>query len=119
MKLKLLIVVGVFLGALFTGTIVISIGIGSMATSLNTVMSPLVCPGDDIVPAWKYHDNPRLVDGPALRTRWICVNTSTGKAHVAGYRTIFTAGTVYAVILTIASFVAMRLFVARAKRNQS
>jgi hypothetical protein len=94
-------VAATLVAALFTGTIVISIGVGSEFTSVNTVMSPLVCPGDEIVPAWHYRGSPRLADGPALRTRWICVNKRTGAAHVAGYRTIATAGIVYGLILSV------------------
>lgn len=89
----------------FTGTIVLSIGVGGEVTALNTSMSPLVCPGDVIVPAWKYKGRPALAHGPELRTRWICVNEATGEAHVAGYRTIFTAGAVYALILSTIAFV--------------
>jgi hypothetical protein len=101
-----LIAAGALVAGLFTGTIVVSIGIGSWATGLNTSMSPLVCPGDDIVPAWTYHPKgkPSLADGPALRTRWICVNRATGEAHIAGYRTIFTAGAVYGLLLAIGFF---------------
>jgi hypothetical protein len=95
-------VAAVFAVGLFTGTLVISIGVGSEFTGINTMMSPLVCPGDTIVPAWKYHGRPSLADGPELRTRWICVDESTHKAHVAGYRTIFTTGLVYAVLITLA-----------------
>jgi hypothetical protein len=91
----------------FTGTLILSIGVGSEVTQLNTVMSPLVCPGDVIVPAWKYKGRPPLAHGPDLRTRWICVNEATGEAHVAGYRTIFTAGAVYALILSALGFVVM------------
>jgi hypothetical protein len=100
-KLLLACAAGVLISALFTGTVVISIGVGSELTSVNTVMSPLVCPGDEIVPAWQYRGYPKLADGPALRTRWICVNKATGAAHVAGYRTIFTAGIVYGLILAV------------------
>jgi len=103
-----LIAAGVVAAGLFTGTIVVSIGVGSELTSINTVMSPLVCPGDDIVPAWKYRGRPALADGPALRTRWICVDEH-GRGHVAGYRTIVTAGVVYGLILSaIALFVLWR-----------
>jgi len=38
--------------------------------------------------------------GPDPYYRWICVNEAAGEAHVAGYRTIFTAGTVYALLIT-------------------
>jgi hypothetical protein len=102
-KRMLLIAAGLLAAGLFTGTIVISIGVGSQFTSLNTVMSPLVCPGDDIVPAWKYRGRPALASGPDLRTRWICVDKA-GVGHVAGFRTIFTAGAVYGLILAALGF---------------
>ena len=53
------------------------------------------------------------VSGPDLRTRWICVNKATGEAHIAGYRTIVTAGLVYALILTV---LAIGLFTWKAPR---
>lgn len=107
-KRAIAIVAGTLVAGLFTGTIVVSIGIGTELTSLNTVMSPLVCPGDDIVPAWQYRGRPQLANGPELRTRWICVDRETGAAHVAGYRTIATAGAIYGVLLSAAALLALR-----------
>ena len=104
MKRTSLLVLAVFLVGLFTGVVVLSIGVGSKLTVLNTAWAPLVCPGDDIVPAWEYHPpkgKPALAHGPELGTRWICVNEETGEAHIAGYRTILTAGLGFAVIFTL------------------
>lgn len=103
MKRTPLLVLAVFLVGLFTGVVVLSIGVGSKLTVLNTAWAPLVCPGDDIVPAWEYHPKgkPALAHGPELSTRWICVNEETGEAHIAGYRTILTAGLGFAVIFTL------------------
>jgi len=100
MKLTVPYILALFLMSLFVGVIIISIGVGTDVTALNTVMAPLVCPGDKIVPAWEYRGPLDTGVGPDLRYRWICVNESTGEAHVAGYRTIFTAGTVYALLIT-------------------
>jgi hypothetical protein len=100
MKIDKSFLLGLLVVSLFVGIIIISIGFGTEFTFLNTAMSPLVCPGDKIVPAWEYDGRLDLPAGPALRYRWICVNESTGEAHVAGYRTIFTAGTVYALLIT-------------------
>lgn len=100
MKRTVSYILNLFLISLFAGIIVISIGIGTGVTGLNTVMAPLVCPGDKIVPVWKYEGPLYKGVGPDLRYRWICVNETTGEAHVAGYRTIFTAGTVYALLIT-------------------
>jgi hypothetical protein len=86
----------------FMGTVAMSIGAGSEFTALNTIMSPLVCPGDVIVASWEYSGPHHLSSGPDLSTRWICVNESTGEAHVAGFRTILTAGTVYGLLIAIA-----------------
>jgi len=100
MKLTIPYILALFLMSLFAGVIIISIGVGTDVTGLNTVMAPLVCPGDKIIPVWEYRGPQDLADGPDLRTRWICVNESTGEAHVAGYRTIYTAGTIYALLIT-------------------
>lgn len=94
--------------SLFSGIVVISIGVGSEFTAINTVMSPLVCPGDVIIPVWTYKRPRQFASGPDLSTRWLCVNRKTGEAHVAGYRTIFTAGAVYGAILTILGAIALR-----------
>ena len=99
MKLNRNTIIGLLVASLFAGIVIISIGVGTDVTALNTVMAPLVCPGDKIIPAWKY-DGPLEISGPDLRTRWICVNESTGESHIAGYRTIFTAGAVYALLIT-------------------
>jgi hypothetical protein len=100
MKLDLSFILGLLVVSLFTGIIIISIGFGTEFTFLNTMMSPLVCPGDKIVPVWKYDGPLDTGVGPDLRYRWICVNESTGVDRVAGYRTIFTAGTVYALLIS-------------------
>ena len=100
MKLDKAFILGLLVVSLFTGIIIISIGFGTEFTFLNTIMSPLVCPGDKIVPAWEYDGPLDTGVGPDLRYRWICVNESTGEAHIAGYRTIFTAGAVYGLLIT-------------------
>ena len=99
MKLDFAYVLGLLVVSLFAGIIIISIGLGTEFTFLNTIMSPLVCPGDKIIPVWEYEGPLDTGVGPDLRYRWICVNESTGDARVAGYRTIFTAGTVYALLI--------------------
>ena len=101
-------VLAIFMMSLFVGIIIISIGLGTEFTFLNTVMTPLVCPGDKIVPVWKYDGPLDTGVGPDLRTRRICVNESTGEAHIAGYRKILTAGTVYALLITIIAILSMR-----------
>src|SRR5512138_2967127 len=100
MKLNLEFILGLLVVSLFVGIIIISIGLGSEFTFINTSMSPLVCPGDVIVPVWKYNGPLDTGVGPDLRYRWICVNETTGEAHVAGYQTIFTAGVVYALLIS-------------------
>ena len=100
MKLTVPYIIALFLMSLFAGVIIISIGFGTEFTPINTVMAPLVCPGDKIIPVWEYRGPLDTGVGPDLRYRWICVNESTDEAHVAGYRTIFTAGTVYALLIT-------------------
>ena len=100
MKLDKNFILGLLVVSLFTGIVIISIGFGTEFTFLNTVMSPLVCPGDRIVPVWEYDGPLDTGVGPDLRYRWICVNKSTGEAHVAGYRTIFTAGAVYGLLIS-------------------
>lgn len=100
MKLDKAFLLGLWVVSLFVGVVIISIGFGTEFTFINTAMSPLVCPGDTIVPVWKYDGPLDTGVGPDLRYRWICVNESTGEAHVAGYRTIFTAGTVYALLIS-------------------
>jgi len=99
MKFDKAFIPGSLVMSLFAGIVILSIGVGTDITSLNTAMAPLVCPGYKIIPAWRYDGPQDLADGPALRTRWICVNNSTGEAHIAGYRTIFTAGTVYGLLI--------------------
>lgn len=106
MKLNAPSILALFLMSLFAGIIIISIGFGTEFTPINTVMAPLVCPGDKIIPVWEYRSPLDLANGPDLRTRWICVNESTGDVRIAGYQTIFTAGTVYALLITgVAVFV--------------
>lgn len=100
MKLDTAFILGLLVVSLFAGIIIISIGLGTEFTFINTVMSPLVCPGDRIVPVWEYDGPLDTGSGPDLRYRWICVNESTGEARIAGYRTIVTAGTVYGLLIT-------------------
>lgn len=88
---------------LFTGTLVISIGVGAAHPSINTVMAPLVCPGDEIVPAWQHHPKGKPFGyGPCVKERWVCVDRASGQYRYAGYRTTFTAGAVYGTLLAFA-----------------
>jgi len=109
LTLRLARVAGVLAASFFAGVVVVSIGAGSALTSLNTIMSPLVCPGEVIVPAWEYRGPRKLAHGPDLATRWICVDETSHVAHVEGYRTIFTAGTVYGLIIAIGLGLSLRL----------
>lgn len=115
MKLTVPYILALFLMCLFAGIVIISIGFGTEFTPINTVMAPLVCPGDRIIPVWEYEGPLDTGVGPDLRYRWICVNESTGEAYVAGCRTIFTAGTVYALLIMGAVIVSSR----RGKPGQS
>jgi hypothetical protein len=108
-------VVGALVFSFFMGTVAVSIGAGSDLTALNTIMSPLVCPGHVIVASWDYRGPHHLSSGPDLSTRWICVNESTGDAHVAGYRTILTAGAVYGMLIAVAIGIWWRLVGSKGK----
>ena len=72
MKLNAAFILALFLMSLFAGIIIISIGIGSAFTPINTVMAPLVCPGDKIIPVWEYRGSLDTGVGPDLRYRWVC-----------------------------------------------
>ena len=98
MKLDKAVILGLLVMSLFVGIIIISIGFGSEFTFLNTVMSPLVCPGEKIVPAWEY-DGPELPFDVSVQGRWVCVDRSTGVGHAEGLKTTFIAGIVYGILI--------------------
>lgn len=117
MKLNRINLFLLFIWSIFMGITGVSIGFGTEFTPINTVMAPLVCPGNKIIPVWEYRGPQQLADGPDLRTRWVCVNESTGEVHIAGYRTIFTAGTIYG-LLIMGAVIAWTLFQANRQKDE-
>lgn len=66
MKLNTPCTLALFLMSLFAGVIIISIDVDTNVTALNTVIAPLVCLGDKIVPAQEYRGPQDLADPMVL-----------------------------------------------------
>ena len=83
--------------SVFSGIFVISLGIGSEFTTVNTVMSPLVCGTERIEVAWQY--NVAHPGRTFFGSRWLCVDESTGAAQDASTKTTLISGVVYGLII--------------------
>ena len=97
MKLNISIIVILLVFSLFCGFFIISLGIGSEFTAVNTVMSPLVCGTERIEVASQYN-----VAHPGKKffgSRWLCVDETTGAAQDASTKTNLISGAVYGLML--------------------
>ena len=97
MKLNISIIVILLFFSLFCGVFIISLGIGSEFTAVNTIMSPLVCGGDKMEVAWQY--NVAHPGQTFFGSRWLCVDETTGAAQDASTKTTLISGIVYGLII--------------------
>ena len=97
MKLSLSILIILLIFSLFCGVFIISLGIGSEFTTVNTVMSPLVCGSQKIEVAWEY--NVAHPGKTFFGSRWLCVDETTGAAQDASIKTTLISGVVYGLLL--------------------
>lgn len=96
--------------SLFCGVFIISLGIGSEFTTVNTVMSPLVCGTEKVEVAWKY--NVAHPGQTFFGSRWLCVDETTGAAQDASTKTTLISGIVYG-LLIFAAFIVYWLWANR------
>jgi len=82
---------------LFCGVFIISLGIGSEATAINTVMSPLICGGGKLETAYEY--NVSKVGPAVFGSRWVCVDEVSAVARDASLKTNLIAGSIYGLLL--------------------
>ena len=101
--------------SLFSGIFIISLGIGSEFTTVNTIMSPLVCGGEKLEVAWEY--NVAHPGKTFFSSRWLCVDETTGAAQDASTKTTLISGVVYGLLIFAAFFIARWLLLS--KPNQS
>ena len=83
--------------SLFCGIVILSIGLGSDFTPINTVMGPVICGEGKLQAAWEYN-----VSHPGKThydSRWVCVDDTTGTALEASLKTNLVAGTIYGLLM--------------------
>ena len=97
MKLNVSNIVILLVFSLFCGVFIISLGIGSEFTTVNTVMSPLVCGIERIEVAWQY--NVAHPGKTFFGSHWLCVDETTGAAQDASTKTNLISGLVYGLML--------------------
>ena len=114
MKLNISILIILLVFSLFCGVFIISLGIGSEFTAVNTIMSPLVCGAQKIEVAWEY--NVAHPGQTFFGSRWLCVDKTTGAARDASTKTILISGIVYGLLIFVA-FITWWLWVNRQNRS--
>ena len=114
MKLNISIIIILLVISLFCGIFIISLGIGSEFTTVNTVMSPLVCGTGKIEVAWEY--NVAHPGHTFFGSRWRCVDETTGDAQDASTKTTLISGIVYG-LLIFAIFIFWWLWMHRSSQN--
>ena len=115
MKLNISIIIILLVFSLFCGVFIISLGIGSEFTTVNTVMSPLVCGTGKIEVAWEY--NVAHPGHTFFGSRWLCVDETTGAAQDASTKTTLISGVVYG-LLIFAIFIFWWLWMHRSSQNR-
>ena len=101
--------------SLFCGVFIISLGIGSEFTAVNTVMSPLVCGTQKIEVAWEY--NVAHPGKTFFGSRWLCVDETSGAAQDASIKTTLISGLVYG-LLIFAIVIFWMLWMNRSSQNR-
>ena len=114
MKLNISIIIILLVFSLFCGVFIISLGIGSEFTTVNTIMSPLVCGSEKVEVALEY--NVAHPGKTFFGSRWLCVDETTGTARDASTKTILISGIIYGLLIFVA-FITCWLWVNRQNRN--
>jgi hypothetical protein len=115
MKLNISVIVILLAFSLFCGVFIISLGIGSEFTAVNTIMSPLVCGTEKMEVAWKY--NVAHPGQTFFGSRWLCVDETSGAAQDASTKTTLISGVVYG-LLIFAIFIFWGLWMHRSSQNR-
>ena len=115
MKLGISIIIILLVFSLFCGVFIISLGIGSEFTTVNTIMSPLVCGTQKIEVAWEY--NVAHPGKTFFGSRWLCVDETTGAARDASTKTTLISGVVYG-LLIFAIFIFWWFWMHRSSQNR-
>ena len=115
MKLNISTIIILLVFSLFCGVFIISLGIGSEFTTVNTVMSPLVCGTEKIEVAWEY--NVAHPGHAFFGSRWLCVDETTRAAQDASMKTTLISGVVYG-LLIFAIFIFWGLWMHRSSQNR-
>ena len=97
MKLNISTIIILLAFSLFCGVFIISLGIGSEFTTVNTVMSPLVCGTEKVEAAWEY--NVAHPGHTFFGSHWLCVDETTGAAQEASIKTTVISGVVYGLLI--------------------
>ena len=114
MKLDKSITIIMLVFSLFCGIVIIALGVGSEFTTVNTIMSPLVCGREKVEAAWKY--NIAHSGNTFFNSRWLCVDETTGNAQDASIKTILISGVVYG-LLIFTAFIVRWLWVNRSSQS--
>ena len=98
--------------SLFSGIMVISLGVGAEFTAINKIMAPLICGGGKLEATWEYN-----VSHPGMAifdSRWVCVDETTDIPREASLKTNLVAGTAYG-LLMFAAFILLWIWVNRVR----
>jgi hypothetical protein len=116
MKFTWSIVLGTLASCLFTGIIIISIGLGAAIPQIDLVARPFVCPNGEM----KYEQQvyrPTPVE-TVTTTTWYCVEESTGVRRELGiFPMSLYSGTVYGLLLFPLALVGMGILGGRVAAN--
>jgi hypothetical protein len=90
--------------SLFTGIIIISIGIGAVFPVINQISAPLICRGGHLQDAQNtYHPAPGTT---TITITWYCVNAQTGEEkEISPLLMAPVAGTIYGLVIFVIAMV--------------
>lgn len=91
------------------GMMAISLGLGTIFPSINSVAQPLVCP-DGEMSSQKSFTNPRQRPGETvIQASWTCVDSSGSKKPINKFLLTLYAGSFYGVLMFVFFWIISRL----------
>jgi hypothetical protein len=103
MKKKIRNLMIAFISCMFTGIVVISVGLGAAFPVLDRISAPIVCGEGKMELESKSYSG--LPGQSATTVRWLCIDSQTGEKEYISFQTAVVSGILYGLIFFILTIV--------------
>ena len=114
MAIKTGTILWTFVSCMFTGIIIVSIGLGAVFPSINRISKPFVCPrGEMTLETQVYRPTP--VETVTI-LNWYCVDEQTGaKTEIGLLPLVLPSGIIFGLLFFVAALIGMMVLGNRAR----